>query len=437
MRFARSIFGCLLVACGVPSVPMDASVDDAPAARRDGGADSGFDAAVLGACTLPTPPPFTMVAHTPLTNGETSGLADRDFYVLTVLERLPNVASAISADARVAAIASARDMALHQADVATCDRSCVQAALVRSDDAAAIDATINALTTSAHLPAVASELRASLQYERFVARGDDDATLVRTALTEATANLVHAFTTYAIGELPRAMLATVVHGVAGAAPGTLAWWQPLSRSVVAALLADGRNEAVRYEPLATRENAAAIAAIATTNFANFAYVAILVPGEGPTDLVTPLNPLGAQRCDLAVARYRAGLAPFLLLSGGHVHPDRTTYSEAIEMKRYLMTRYSVPDTAILVEPYARHTTTNLRNAVRELFTYGAPTNGRVLIVSDVLQSLYIASSSLAMRCDVELSYRPFLGLEVLSPTDSCMTMAPASLTIAASDALDP
>ena len=233
------------------------------------------------------------------------------------------------------------------------------------------------------------------------------------------------------------MLKAVVHGVASAAPGTLAWWQPLSRTVVAAMLADGRNEAVRYEPLATRENAAAIAAIATTNFADFPYVAILVPGEGPTDLVTPLNPLGARRCDLALARYRAGLAPFLLVSGGHVHPDRTMFSEAIEMKRYLMTTFAVPESAILVEPYARHTTTNLRNAVRELFAYGAPTNGRVLIVSDALQSLYIASSSLRARCDAELFYRPFLGLEVLSPTDACITMAPASLTIAASDALDP
>src|SRR6185436_9047390 len=98
---------------------------------------------------------------------------------------------------------------------------------------------------------------------------------------------------------------------------------------IAAMIADGRDEAVRYEPItAGGENAAAIAAFPTTNFSMFPYVAILVPGQGPTDAVTALNPAGAARCDLAVARWQAGLAPFLLLSGGHVHPDHTTFSEA-------------------------------------------------------------------------------------------------------------
>jgi hypothetical protein len=428
----------LLVACTTTS-SLDAATDtgaDAPS-FHDAGVDGGFDAASIPPCTLPAPTPFPLAPHTLLANGMAHGLSDRDFYVLTVLELLPNVASALSADASVASIATTRDTALHSADVSTCDPSCVQAALVRTDDAAAIDATIQALTTSGHLAAVATELRSTDQYERFVEANQDDATLVRTALTEAMANLADAFMRYAIGELPPAMLGAVVHGVASAAPGSLAWWQPLSRVTTMAMIADGRDEAVRYEPLRTGENAAAIAAIATTNFSHYPYVAILVPGEGPTDLVTPLNPVGAMRCDIAVARFRAGLAPFLLVSGGHVHPDRTHFSEAIQMKQYLMTTYAVPESAIIVDPYARHTTTNLRNTVRELFAYGAPTDGRVLVVSDILQSVYIASDALATRCDAELFYRPFLGLQVLTPNDSCITMAPASLTIAASDALDP
>ncbi len=435
MRVGLAIALGLLVACSTPSMPADGGADAEPR-PHDAGADTGFDAAALGSCDLAAPPTFSVAAHTRLSTGE--ALADRDFYVLTAIEALPGVMAALRADSSVAAIAMTRDGALHAADVASCDAACVRGALVRTDDAAAIDATISALRAASLLDDVASEMRASLSFERFVERGDDDTTLVRTALTEALRDLASALDVYAIGELAAATRTSTVHDVAiVAAPGTLAWWQPLLRVTSAAMIADGRDEAVRYEPLDTGENASAIAAIATTNFASFPYVAILVPGQGPTDATTALNPSGAARCDLAVARYRAGLAPFLLLSGGHVHPDRTRFSEAIEMKRYLMTTYGVPESAILVDPYARHTTTNLRNAVRELFAYGAPTTGHVLIVTDLFQSAYIASPGFGTRCDDELFYRPFAGLQVLTTTDTCMTMAPASLTIAASDPLDP
>lgn len=436
MRRALAL-SLLLLGCGDPAASPDAAAidagTDAPPRVRDAGTDTGFDAAVLGTCDLAAPPVFDVGAHARLVGSD--ALADREAYVLTVLDALPGVPAALAADTALSTMTATRDAALHAADTATCDAACVRAALVRDDDAAAIDATITALTSAGLLDDVATELRASLAFERFVERGDDDATLVRTALAEALANLAGAFDAYAVGELPAAMLAASVHDAASA-PAT-AWWQPLVRATTRAMIADERDEAIRYEPLVTGENAAAIAAIATTDFASFPYVAILVPGQGPTDATTALNPAGAARCDLAVARYRAGLAPFLLLSGGHVHPDRTRFSEAIEMKRYLMTTYDVPESAILVDPYARHTTTNLRNAVRELFAYGAPTNGRLLIVSDVFQSLYIADSGFSARCDDELHYRPFVALQVLTPTDTCMTMAPASLTIASSDPLDP
>jgi hypothetical protein len=60
-----------------------------------------------------------------------------------------------------------------------------------------------------------------------------------------------------------------------------------------------------------------------------------------------------------------------------------------------------------------------------------------LIVSDVLQSAYIADPGFGTRCDDELHFRPFLAMQVLTHTDTCMTMAPASMTVASSDALDP
>lgn len=433
-----ALVGALIGCTGISSAS-DAAIADAgadgPTRMRDAGSDAGFDAATLGRCTLARPAPFPIPTHLDLASGDL--LEDRAFYVFTVLETLPDVAAATPTNAALDTIAATRDAALHAADVGSCDPACVRAALVQPDDAAAIDAQIEALTSAGVLDEVAVELRASLRFERYVERGDDDATLVRAALIDATTALVGAFDAYAIAELPPAMLAAVVHDVAGTPPGVLAWWQPLLRVTTHAMTEDGRDEAIRYEALTTGENAAAIAAIATTDFSAFPYVAILVPGQGPNDATTPLNPAGAARCDLAVARWAAGLAPFLLLSGGHVHPDRTTFSEAIEMKRYLMTTHGVPESAILVDPYARHTTTNLRNAVRTLFAYGAPTDATLLIVTDVFQSAYIADTGFATRCDDELFFRPWLGLEVRTPTDTCMTMAPASLTIAASDALDP
>jgi hypothetical protein len=436
-RLSVSLSLSLTLACSTTPAAPDTATDDAgtDAPRsRDAGTDTGFDAATLGTCSLTRPAPFTIPTHAMLASGDL--LQDRDFYVFTVLETLPALGG-VPTSTELDAIAATRAMALHDADTASCDPACVRAALVRSDDAPAIDATIAALTSAGTLDDVAAELRASLFFERYVERGDDDPTLVRAALTEAAADAASAIDAYAIGELPAATLATTVREVAGGDP-IEAWWQPLVRVATHAMIADGRDEAIRHEPLATTENAAAIAAIATTDFSSYPFVAILVPGQGPTDATTALNPAGAARCDLAVARWQAHLAPFLLLSGGHVHPDRTVYGEAIEMKRYLVTTYAVPESAILVDPYARHTTTNLRNTVRELFAYGAPTDGYVLIVSDRLQSAYIADTvGFGGRCDAELFYRPWLDLQVLSPTDSCMTMAPASLTLAASDPLDP
>ena len=43
-----------------------------------------------------------------------------------------------------------------------------------------------------------------------------------------------------------------------------------------------------------------------------------------------------------------------------------------EMKKYLMNHLKVPENAIIMEPHARHTTTNLRNGARLIYRYGIP-----------------------------------------------------------------
>jgi hypothetical protein len=202
------------------------------------------------------------------------------------------------------------------------------------------------------------------------------------------------------------------------------------------MVAAGRDEAIRYEPLLAGENAAAAAVVETTDFDAFRFAVILVPGQGPTDETTALSPAGADRVDLAVERYRAGLAPFVLVSGGHVHPDRTVYSEAIEMKRYLLDVHGLPESAVLVDPYARHTTTNLRNAARTMASVGISLDRPVLVTSDPFQSVYIAAG-IEQRAVRELGYRPWRSLVALGPNDSCAILTRESLQIDANDPLDP
>lgn len=265
--------------------------------------------------------------------------------------------------------------------------------------------------------------------------GESPEALVGAAYDDETLHLSELAAGYAFG-LPPERLAPLVAGVASAASADALWFEPLEALAIAGLRADGRDEAVRYEPIDAGENAAALARLARIEWRAWRFGAIVVPGQGPEDPDTVLSPLGRQRCDVAVKRWQARLAPFLIPSGGHVHPDRTRYAEAIEMKRYLMEQYAVPEDAILVDPYARHTTTNVRNTTRMLLDAGMPPDTPVLVTSDLGQSFYIAAL-LKPRCERELGYVPWRGGAALGRTDSCLRPTPDVLYLDASDPLDP
>lgn len=200
--------------------------------------------------------------------------------------------------------------------------------------------------------------------------------------------------------------------------------------------ASGNDEAIRYEPHLAGENAAAMARLATIDLDDWPYAAIVVPGQGPTDAASAISPLSIERVDLAVERLRAGLAPFVLLSGGHVHPDGTPYSEAIEMKRRLMEVHGIGQEQILVDPWARHTTTNLRNAARVLAHLGVALDRPVLVTSDPFQSVYIAVG-ITQRSIDELGYVPWRALIALGPNDACAVLTRTSMRVDPGDARDP
>ena len=204
------------------------------------------------------------------------------------------------------------------------------------------------------------------------------------------------------------------------------------------LEANQRDEAGRLEPLETGENAAPLARLKSIDWSRYSYAAILVPGMGPELPGVPLSPMGRLRLAAAANLYRIGRAPFLLLSGGYVHPRQTPYNEAVEMKKALMRDFQIPEQAILIDPHARHTTTNLRNAARILFRDGLPLDKPVWIVSDIYQSRYIESQAFADRCGRELGYRPFRKLTRLSPNDlEWLPDYRASLVQDPRDPLDP
>src|SRR5262249_9951473 len=73
----------------------------------------------------------------------------------------------------------------------------------------------------------------------------------------------------------------------------------------------------------------------------------------------------------------------------------------------LMTRFGIPAEAIIVDPHARHTTTNMRNAARLIYRYGIPFDKKSLVSTDRQQSEYIEGAVFEKRCLDELGYLPY------------------------------
>ena len=211
----------------------------------------------------------------------------------------------------------------------------------------------------------------------------------------------------------------------------------LTRDIaIIALKTNGRDEATRYEPLNGGINKLPVSALAKTHWQRYRYSVILVPGLGPETPGVALDPMGIKRCEAAVLRYQAGLAPFIVVSGGHVHTFRTAYNEAIQMKKYLVDQMHVPAAAVFAEPYARHTTTNLRNTIRMIYNFGLPLNKPVLIVTDEDQSSYIVNkmANTAMR---DLGYKPYREIKKISEVETEFYPSHDALQVDPLDPLDP
>jgi len=192
------------------------------------------------------------------------------------------------------------------------------------------------------------------------------------------------------------------------------FFEPSLQFVLGLLKINHRNEAARFEPLETGENYKAYQHIPNISWNDYPYSVILVPGEGTINYKEDMNPIGKLRCDLAAQKFKAKEAPFIIVSGGFVHPIQTKHAEAFEMKKYLMKEYSIPEEDIIIEPFARHTTTNFRDAVRLMYSYNIPTDKKAIVVTTAGQSYYITNMGLTERCQRELGYVPYKSLKRLS-----------------------
>lgn len=347
-------------------------------------------------------------------------LENKLFPLFAEIEADAAVFAVVRADPTLSSIAAPRE---ERWKTACSNAAC--GAFSEAEATAAADALVSVIASN---KAFVSRLRATGAFNAYASL-EGDALLRRVAIDELLA-ASKAIADFNPQVTDKGKAATVTR------TSPMAFFEPTVALALANLRGAGRDQAIQYEPLDTTENAAAVAAIPTLDWKKYPFAAILVPGLGPTDTSTPLSQGGRDRCDMAMRRFAAGIAPLIAVSGGHVHPDRTPFSEAIEMKKYLLSK-GIPATAILVDPHARHTTTNLRNVGRLLLRYGVPPERPVLITTDLFQSLYIVGRPFAVRCREEIGYEPWRKLASLSINDGCYFPSRITLTVDPRDPRDP
>jgi hypothetical protein len=299
---------------------------------------------------------------------------------------------------------------------------------------------------------VGSHMRNSGMFQKYASLPDEE--LLINAWEEAARGMNYIINTYAFGgeqrypaidsvsydinsDFYRRLINSVSHTIWDEMDRYDLFFQPALDFSLLLLDINGRNESARFEPLRTLENKAAFQSIPGIKWNDYPYSVILVPGSGPEEPDVALSPMGKLRNKLAAARYRDGWAPLIIVSGGYVHPFQTRYNEALEMKKDLMNAYHIPEQAIIIEPHARHTTTNFRNSARIMFRYGIPADKMAVVTTSLYQSYYIGDMNLDERCLRELGYIPYTLFDRISKFDIEFKPMIESLHADPLDPLDP
>lgn len=382
------------------------------------------------------------------------GLETRVFPLPAMIHAAPGWAEAVAADPALQQLATARAARVPATDCSPAPQCLADAWLWTDADIAVVDSRLRALVAQPRLAKalVTDQMRASGRFARHAAL--DDAGMLSAAWKEAAAGMNRVVAVYAKGEPPiYAKIDAIVfdvanpefanvlraHGVATAALGRVddTLFDPAMRYATGLLQINERTEAAPFRPLLGGANADAVRAAGRMRWKHYTYPALLVFGHGPEDAQSRTGVMGHIRMRIAVDMFRRGLAPFIVVSGGNVHPNRTPFNEAVEMKRLLVEQYGVPANRVLIEPHARHTTTNLRNCARLLLAAGFPVDRPSLIVTDHLTARYIGGAELAQRNLREMGVQP--GTVAPGPDQFSLlfTPDPVAFHVEVTDPLDP
>lgn len=377
----------------------------------------------------------------------------KNYYLLTLFEQLPELRKMLSTDTAFSNIYKSKTTQVNEA-VKTCktDISCYAKALKFNNEEIASIGNRLALLYAENNPLgnlVKNHLIPSGCYAMFAK--EQRKTLLVKAWEQDASAINYAIGVYVEGNKPNYPkidsisfnLKDKTFAELTSASALLAlqgnnklFFEPAMLFALEALELNERNEAADYEPMAKGVNLAAINQIKKTDWKKYPYSVILVPGAGPEEKEVALSAGGMIRCRLAALQYQKGMAPFIVVSGGRVHPYKTKFSEAYEMKKFLMEVLQIPESTIIMEPHARHTTTNLRNCARLMFRYGMPVDKPGLACTVKSQS-YNITNLLPERCKKELGYYPYKNGKRLSDTESEFYLNTASLQIDFDEPLDP
>lgn len=347
----------------------------------------------------------------------------KNYYLLSLFEQDAEVSSLLKGDAELAELTRKKLSDLN-ASLANCkDASCLSAVVKLSvDEISSVGTRLTALYKPGNAldRLVKTKLIPSGCYSLY--KNVSPAQLLVKAWEQDANGINYTIGVYAEGKKPNypqidsisynvkarayyTLMYDVNATLAGDVKNTKLFFEPSMQAALLYLQINERQNPAEYEPMEANANKPAFSRVKTIKWANYPYSNILVPGAGPDNLTSPLSGEGMLRCRLAVQEYNAGKAPFIIVSGGRVHPYKTKYNEAEEMKRYLVSVLHIPENVVIIEPHARHTTTNMRNAARLLYKYGFPADKPGIVVTDKSQTDFIMTMD--ARCQKELNYVPY------------------------------
>lgn len=381
-------------------------------------------------------------------------LQDRIFYLATLLEKNPNFNNAILNNKIIKKIGSDRLEKIKNNKSCGAKPLCLYDAYLWSDeDIKLVSDEIEKISINSVGKNFNSELSKS-GYFIFHETSNDGKPLIVKAWEDMAHNMNHIIKIYGQGEKPLYPdIDSIAYDVASASYANLtelndnlikeitinnkSFFEPSLSMALNLLYINEREDAVHFDPINDPENKNAGILVKKTDFSKYKYSSILVLGSGPNNNYSALSDRGKIRLMAAVNAWNKGIAPFIIVSGGSVHPAHTKYVEAVEMKKELVSRYHIPENKIFIEPYARHTTTNFRNAVRIMFKYGIPLNKDALVVSSTDHIDYVASDKFNERNKKELGYEPVFVKDRFSPFAIAYKANILSLHINWQDPLDP